>query len=55
MRVVMVVTLSAPRMILMNSLLTQSYHKTSSRLACQFTTSLGFIESPFVRYVKQEF
>ncbi|KAL1330412.1 hypothetical protein AAHE18_12G108100 [Arachis hypogaea] len=37
----MVVTLSAPRMILMNSLLTQSYHKTSSRLACQFTTSLG--------------
>ncbi|XLS50344.1 hypothetical protein HN51_011021 [Arachis hypogaea] len=54
MRVVMVVTLSAPRMILMNSLLTQSFHKTSSRLACQFTTSLGFIESPFVRYVKHE-
>ncbi|MED6185929.1 hypothetical protein PIB30_061900 [Stylosanthes scabra] len=41
-------------MILMNSLLTQSFHKTNSRLACQFTTSLGFIESPFVHHVKHE-
>ncbi|MED6110738.1 hypothetical protein PIB30_045660 [Stylosanthes scabra] len=41
-------------MILMNSRLTQSFHKTSSRLAWQFTTSPGFIESPFVHHVKHE-
>ena len=48
----MAVTFYPLRMILMSSLVNQSFHRKCSQLACRFTSSLAFVESPFVPSVK---
>src|ERR1044072_4193839 len=50
----MAVILCALRLLLLNSLFNQKFHRKSSQLACRFTSSLALVQKPFVSCVKQE-
>ncbi|XP_061368224.1 pentatricopeptide repeat-containing protein At1g74600, chloroplastic [Gastrolobium bilobum] len=48
----MAVTFCSLRVILMNSLINKKLHRKSSQLACRFTSSLAFVQNPFVSCVQ---